>query len=340
MACIQINKQRFFSNLDIVARHIDGKEKIAIVLKDNAYGHGIDIISKLACSYGITRAYVRTMQEAKAIQDHFKQVSVLQEIPKSLPPHGTVIVLNSLEQIARTPNSAHVEIKVDTGMHRNGIQPDMLDRAFELMQKRRLTLCGVLTHFRSSGDLGSEFFWQQKQFDSVKQRVRQICQYHNIAIPLFHSCNSSATFRNQTCSDDFVRIGLAAYGYLESDLIFNPPALMPVMSLWADKVVTHRLGAGKKIGYGGASRLENDTTLSTYDVGYGDGLFRFTEAHHYTTPSGQTVLPRMSMDYTTITGEENSVCLFNDVRPLAKLFQTISYDVLVKLKAHIARRVV
>ncbi|PHQ89255.1 MAG: alanine racemase, partial [Sulfurimonas sp.] len=41
MAYITLNKSNFFHNLDIIAKKTSGKDKIALVLKDNAYGHGL-----------------------------------------------------------------------------------------------------------------------------------------------------------------------------------------------------------------------------------------------------------------------------------------------------------
>ena len=48
MAFIKINKQNFYYNLNQIALKTGSVEKIAIVLKDNAYGHGLDTMAKLA----------------------------------------------------------------------------------------------------------------------------------------------------------------------------------------------------------------------------------------------------------------------------------------------------
>ena len=51
MAYITLNKQNFFHNLNICSQQAGDKSKIAIVLKDNAYGHGLVEIAKLASEY-------------------------------------------------------------------------------------------------------------------------------------------------------------------------------------------------------------------------------------------------------------------------------------------------
>lgn len=340
MAFIQINKSHFFHNLDVIANHVGGKEKVAIVLKDNAYGHDLMIMAKLAREYGLTKAYVRNLKEADAIWQLFPHVSVFCDIPNSLPPIGIHIVVNSLEQISQTPISANIELKVDSGMHRNGIAPEELNQAFALIHERRLKLIGVLTHMRSGDDLSSELFWQQKNFEDIKTRCKSLCEQYRFTIPLFHSCSSPATFRLNQQEDDFVRVGIATYGYLESDPVFDLPDLKPVMSLWGERIATRTIPKGSRIGYGGVSELDRDLTISTYDIGYGDGFFRLNHNHTYTTPSGYKLLPRVSMDYLSLECAEDKVCIFDDVRPIAKLVDTITYDVLVKLHAGIPRIVV
>ncbi len=46
MALIEINRDNLFYNLLWFSNRVGSKSKLAVVLKDNAYGHGIDIIAK------------------------------------------------------------------------------------------------------------------------------------------------------------------------------------------------------------------------------------------------------------------------------------------------------
>ncbi|RLA00152.1 MAG: alanine racemase, partial [Gammaproteobacteria bacterium] len=64
MAFITINKANFYHNLNQIALQTGSLEKIAIVFKDNAYGHGITLMAKLAAEYGVKQAVVRTLEEA------------------------------------------------------------------------------------------------------------------------------------------------------------------------------------------------------------------------------------------------------------------------------------
>ena len=71
MAKILLNKQNLFHNLDIISKQAKGNDKVAIVLKDNAYGHGLLEIAQLASEFGIKKAVVRTLDEALKIENYF-----------------------------------------------------------------------------------------------------------------------------------------------------------------------------------------------------------------------------------------------------------------------------
>lgn len=71
MAKIILNRENLFHNLNLISKQAKGIEKVAIVLKDNAYGHGLLEIAKLASEYGIKKAVVRTHEEALKINNFF-----------------------------------------------------------------------------------------------------------------------------------------------------------------------------------------------------------------------------------------------------------------------------
>ncbi len=63
MALIEINRDNLFYNLNWFSKRVGSKSKLAVVLKDNAYGHGIDIIARLSYKFGVKRAVVRDIRE-------------------------------------------------------------------------------------------------------------------------------------------------------------------------------------------------------------------------------------------------------------------------------------
>lgn len=338
MAYLAINKENYLHNLDIISQKLGNIDKIAVVLKDNAYGHGIINIAKLANAYGISKAIVRTISEAEKIKEYFNYIVVLGELPNKDYSHSFHITINSMEDIDKIAPYSLVHLKVDTGMHRNGISIDMLEEAIYRIVEQNLKLSGVFTHHRSADELSSEFFWQNQVFSHVKKRCVNICEKLNLTIPLFHSLNSNALFRAKNIDDDFVRVGIASYGYLDYSFNIEKPNLKPVASLYANKISTRRVLKGEKIGYGGSYIATKEMDVSTYDIGYGDGFLRLTiDKGEYFTPKGYQILGKISMDSLSLNTIDNEVVIFDDVRALSKLHNTISYEILTTLMPNIKR---
>jgi len=337
LAKILISKDNLFHNLEVISKHAGSKEKVAIVLKDNAYGHGLLEIAQLANEFGITKAVVRTLDEALEIENLFDDILILAQKNIHTYSHTFHIALNSLEDINNLPDYCKVHIKVDTGMHRNGILPQEMKEAILGLSKRNIKISGVFTHHRSADNLSTDFFWQSSIFRDIKENVKNLCEELSLDIPNFHSCNSSALFRHNNFSEHYARVGIATYGYIENNSTFNLPNLKPVLSLWAEKISTRNIKKGQCIGYGGTYQAKEDMTVSTYDIGYGDGFLRLNEKQNYTTPKGYKILGRVSMDNVSLDSVDEEVCIFEDVRELAKIQNTISYEITTTLSREIER---
>ena len=333
MAFITINKQNFYHNLNQIALKTGSVDKIAIVLKDNAYGHGLELMAKLAAEFGIKHAVVRKTVEADEIRSLFETVLILGDTIVKDDIYSFTV--NSLEDIKQAQRGANVELKVDTGMHRNGIVLDELDEALTLIKEQKLNLVGVMTHFRSADELSSELFWQQKKFEIVKEKVRK-AEFTEVR---FHSHNSAAILRTKSFNEDLVRVGIGAYGYNELPSSFDEIELKPTMALYAKKVSTRVLKAGERVGYGGDFITPEPMSVSTYDLGYGDGWTRGDSHNPYITSEGLPILGRVSMDFITLESTKEEICVMNDAKEAAKQFGTISYEVTTALSADIAKEV-
>ncbi|NOZ91260.1 MAG: alanine racemase [Epsilonproteobacteria bacterium] len=334
MAFIKINKEHFFYNLEQFTKKCNSKEKIAIVLKDNAYGHGLGIMARLSSEFGLTQAVVRDYNEAREIRDYFNNILILGD--KAVVDKSCSFVLNSLEDIFLAQKGSTVELKVDTGMHRNGISMDELEYALGLITKQKLKLKGVLTHNRSADELSSELFWQQKQFESIKNRVA-VAGFRDIR---FHSFNSATALRLNCKSEDLIRLGIGAYGYNELPTVYNALELKPVLSLWAKRVSTRKIKKGSRVGYGGTYISTNDMTISTYDLGYGDGWMRSNSFKPFITAEGLPILGRVSMDYISLQTDKAEVCIMDNALSSSKQIGTISYELTTQLSKDIERRVI
>lgn len=337
MAFIKINKNNFFHNLSQFQLKTGSKESIAIVLKDNAYGHGLELIAQLSEEFGLTQAVVRTYTEAQIIKPYFKHILVLGD--KAVVDKQCSFTLNSLEDISKAQVDSSVELKIDTGMHRNGISFNQLEEALTLIEKKNLNLKGLMTHNRSADELSSELFWQQKNFEKAVGRTMSHVK-NNFKNIRFHSFNSATSLRLPCNDQDLIRLGIAAYGYSELPHIYETLDLKPVLSLWAKKVSTREVKKGERIGYGGSYTAPKEMHISTYDLGYGDGWMRSSSLNPFITAEGLPILGRVSMDYISLESEKEEVCIFDDALESSKQLNTISYELMTLLNTNVERIVI
>ncbi|MDR2100153.1 MAG: alanine racemase [Campylobacteraceae bacterium] len=338
MAKIRLISEHLRLNLDILAKKAGGKERLIAVLKDNAYGHGLDLFAPKAADFGILHAITRDVKEALEIEKYFSDVIVLSEHKEVFFKHPKIIfAVNELEALKSVPSGVRIALKTDTGMHRNGIKIDELESACALISQRNLSLHSIFTHFRSADEISGEFFAQRKKFDEIKTRYAALSERYALGEVYYHSCNSAALLRCGEFDEDFARVGIAMYGYCDLPEAFGHFGLKPVLELFARKISTREVKKRERVGYGGVYEADKDMISSLYDVGYSDGILRYNGKGGLKSANGSLILGRVSMDSISINSNEEEICIFNDATVWAKHFGTISYDVLVKLNAKIPR---
>jgi len=340
MAKITLNKNNFFNNLDIIAEHTKTKDKIALVLKDNAYGHGLVEVATMARKYGIKRGVVKSQKEAEQIEHLLEYILVLAEIPEK-KSETIRYTINDLSSIKKFPHATKVELKVDSGMHRNGVAPSELKEAFSMIKEQGLILEALFTHHRSADELSGAWFWQNDTFQKAKEEAKALAQEFGFGALRFHSANSASLFRHVEFSEDMARVGIAAYGCMELSSAFTPvkeKKFKPVLSLYAKNLSSRTVKKGERVGYGGTFEAREDCVVSNYDFGYGAGFLRIS-SNNYTTPHDKELAGRISMDNSSFVCQEEEILIFEDASVMAKAAQTISYEVLTSLKADIKREI-
>ncbi|MDD2905739.1 MAG: alanine racemase [Sulfurimonas sp.] len=338
MASIILNKNNFFNNLDIIAKHTKAKDKIALVLKDNAYGHGLLEMASMAQEYGIKKCVVQTEKEALLVESFFEYLLVLADIPSVMSDkiHYTI---NDLHTIHNFPAGTKVELKVDTGMHRNGVKTEELYTAFARIKEQELILGAVFTHHRSADELTSEWFWQKEKFKNVKTQTRELAEIFGFAPLRFHSCNSAALFRESAFDEDMSRVGIAAYGCMDLPEALAVEGFKPVLSLQASKISSRFLKKGERVGYGGTYEMAHDGIVSNYNFGYGDGFLRRV-SNNYKTQQNVPLVGRISMDNSSFISDEEELLIFENASYVAAFAGTISYEILTSLKSELKREIV
>lgn len=333
MAYIKLSKENFRHNIGQFCQYIN-MEKLCLGLKDNAYGHGIVSISKLFRNSGGKHCFVRNESEALQVIDHgYSSILVLYPESFGILDESVFYAINSIEQLKKASNDCNLELKIDSGMGRNGILPAELNDAIKIMQEKNLNIKGVFTHFYASDECDVTTVEQKTLFDNlIKSLVQQLPK------PMRIHCMNSGSVTSISCDNyDIARIGIGLYGYGRMNL-----DLKPVLSLYAKKISTRVLKKGQRVGYGipGYVVKNNELVVSNYDCGYGDGFPRISENEIFYSYIGVPSIGRSSMDSISFNSSVDELCIFNDASEIAKLKNTIIYDILVSLKESLTRKLV
>ena len=193
---------------------------------------------------------------------------------------------------------------------------------------------GIFTHFSNAFEDDGSLDIQKNIFDKIKKNIKK--NYNNIR---FHCSSSPSLFRIDNSDYDIVRLGIALYGYVDLPKSIKKPNLKPVLSLWANKVSNRKVLKGGSIGYGNRFYADKDFFVSTYDVGYGNGFFRAPDDKKIKISDGRLILGRISMNNITVAGHDENICIFSDVSKLAKIHNTICYEILCRLSSNITKRI-
>lgn len=255
-----------------------------------------------------------------------------------------------------------VQLAVDTGMGRIGCYPDEAgEQAQVINNSNHLILSGMCTHFAVSDSLDKENIeFTNKQYENFEKAIENV---KNKGIdPGICSCsNSAAIMNNKNMHINMVRAGIITYGYYPDDItkeylksVNKNIELKPVLSLETKVVAIRHFKKGQSISYGRTYVCENDTDIAILPIGYADGLLRRFSPGLCVTINGKNypVRGRICMDQCMVElGKNHNVKLWdkvlifgpkesgalNTADDLAKIGNTISYEVLTSISKRIER---
>lgn len=262
---------------------------------------------------------------------------------------------------------ARVHVHLDTGLGREGFTQRQLD-AGEVdglaSAKDVFSVEGVLSHFANTEDV-TEQSYAAAQLASFERLVAAL----GSRVPLpptaqRHFAASAATLVFPPSRLDVVRVGIGLYGLwpstetrLSAKVVLNElPALQPVLAWRCPSQVVKWLPAGSFVGYGCTFRCGADTRVAVLPVGYWDGYPRLMSGKAHVLVAGKRcpVLGRVMMNHlivdvthavsderpltATLLGRDGDEVL--SAETLAGWAQTINYEVVTRLGAHLRRALV
>lgn len=327
--------------------------KMIAVLKGNAYGHGatqIALALPQADGFGVARIQEgQELRHAGITQDILMLEGCFDsnelKLASKLGLQTVIHQKQQLDDFLNTPliSPMTVWLKIDSGMHRIGLQAHEVDSYIKALTQSNKTQgqIGFVSHF-ANADLDDKKP-TQKQFEKFNQITSRYPGPKCIA-------NSAGILYYPETHCEQTRAGIAIYGL--SPCVKKQPKdanLKPVMSLKSKIIALREHAKGEPIGYGSIWTAKSDTKIGVVAMGYGDGFPRILPENTQVLVNNKLVpiVGRVSMDMLTIdlgldtnvkTGD--SVIFWNadhSVDILANRLGNISYDLIIKLTNRVKR---
>ena len=338
-------------NISVLRKLIGPDVRLCPVVKDDCFGHGMDVLFPILAELTDGFAVAAPMEALglrekgyhgfilcflSAYFDDFKVQDELvwQEITQTVMSKSALASIG--KAASRVGKSAHVHLKVDTGMGRLGVParqaPDLISA---IEASANVELSGIYTHFATADELDRTATQNQLElFQSILPEQSRLT---------IHAANSAATLDWPETHYSMVRMGIAIYGCHPSDQIRNRVALRPCMSVKAKLISVKHMREGSRSGYGLTHVYDRDSRVGIVPIGYGDGYFRSLSGKAVVRINGMNapVCGRVSMDQMTVdvtdvpdvkVGTEVEIISSDPTAPncvenLARLAGTIPYEI-------------
>jgi len=318
------------------------------IVKADAYGHGIlqvaEALQDLAPMFGVA-----TIDEALVLREAGirNAILVLEGVTttdgcETAKAHDLVLMVHTLEQVEMmTGSSVSAWVKVDTGMHRLGINGVDLANTLQRLCSGGVDVQAVCTHLACAEELDNAV------------TAEQVIEFGHCTAGIDLSlsiANSAAILARSELHADWIRPGIMVYGVspFDSD-VEAAQTLRPAMTLRSEIIAIREIPAGDSVGYGARWTADRRSVIATVAAGYADGYPRHAPNG---TPVfvGGKVMPlvgSVSMDMITVDVTDHSSVAAGDrielwgsnvlVSEVAECAGTISYELMAGVTARVPR---
>jgi alanine racemase len=264
---------------------------VCAVVKADGYGHGAVAVSRAAVEAGAGWVAVALVEEGVQLREAGIDAPVL-VLSEPVPAAAETVVAQRLTPVVYTATGIdalakavlthgarplEVHLKVDTGMHRVGCDPEVaVELAAHVVDRAELRLAGVCTHFAVADEPGNDYTeTQRRTFERVVENIRA----RHLSTGVVHACNTAGALAVPSARYDMVRVGIGIYGIAPSPALATTVDLTPAMAVKARVSHVHMLPEGARISYGLRYETSGPTRVVTIPIGYADGVPRELSHH-------------------------------------------------------------
>lgn len=352
LATATIHLEALRNNLQRARAHCSGRSQVVAVIKADGYGHGL-----LTVAHALHQAElfaVGCLDEAVTLRNGAigKPILLLEgfeggEELQAISQLGLQTVIHSRRQWSlfrsvELKRAVTVWLKIDSGMHRLGVDPEEAELLLEEIQGHpAVEKVVLLSHFANADDVGSE----------MNHRQQQVFEQCGAQSGLSRSmANSAALLSRDPSHYQFVRPGIMLYGGSPfSERSAASLGLAPAMTLQAPLIAIKTLKRGEHVGYGSLWSAPEEMRIGVVAIGYGHGYPRQLPSGTPLLIRGRRVplVGRVSMDMVTVDLRElpeaevgDSAILWGEGLPadeIAALANTICYELFCQLTSRVQR---
>ena len=356
------------ANIARLRRDAAGARFLAVV-KADGYGHGMLPVARTARAVGADYLGVALPAEALHLREAGDRGPLLcwlytpgEDLAACVARDVEISAasLPMLDQIAsaaqRAGQRAAVHLKIDTGLGRNGAQPDLwpglVAAALRLQDRGLIEVLGVWSHLACSDE--PDHPANKEQLRAFEDGLA-VAADRGLQPRLRHLAATGGLLGVPGTSFDMVRCGIGIYGLSPGPGIGSTAALglAPAMSVSARLALVKDVPSGHGVSYGLRYRTAEPARLALIPVGYADGVPRSGSGRIPVQIRGKrfTVAGTVAMDQVVVdiadldaaAGDE--VVLFGSGRegsPTADDWAlacgTINYEIVTRLGTRIPRR--
>ena len=360
---LEVRLDRLAQNLKNIRQHV-APAKVMIILKANAYGHGVDGVAQALVPEA---DYVGVAIAEEGV--HLREIGIHKPIlvmggtlAEQIPlfvRHDLTLSASSSELLeaaealaAASGGKLKVHLKIDTGMERVGVHEYEAQAFIERsLACHHLDVEGIFTHLANS-DI-PDLTHARLQLQRFRE-VLNIYERRGVSPPrIRHAANSGGILQLPEGRFDMVRAGLMLYGVYPGPDIPRTVDVRPAIR-WHSRVTHSKITrAGRPVSYGSTWAPERPTRILTLPCGYADGYFRRMSNQAQVIVGGRkySQVGRICMDQFMVDAGDDDITLGSDVillgddetaaeiavEDLARWAGTSEYEVMTNISARVPR---
>lgn len=355
---LEVNLNAVVDNLNYYRSFMQSDTKMVCMVKASAYGAGSVEIAKTLQDHQVDYLAVAVADEGVDLRKAGITANIMIMNPemscfKTLfeydlePEVYSFRLLDALVRKAEKEGVTNfpIHIKLDTGMHRLGFDPqkDMPELIARLKRQTAVIPRSVFSHFVGSDSDGFDSF-SACQYELFLHGSTLLQQAYRHKI-LRHICNSAGIEHFPERHMEMVRLGLGLYGINSR----NNAVLHHVGTLKTTILQIHDVPREDTVGYSRKGILTRDSRIAALPIGYADGLDRklgcgkaYCMVNGKRAPYvGNICMDVCMIDVTDIDCKEgDTAVIFGEELPvtvLSDVVGTIPYEILTGVSSRVKR---